>query len=127
MQGANDPYGVSSALDGAKTNYDFITSTNDFYCNYWRSAPQSKCICGKYEIMTPQGKKGLPPGQDKVTVSVRRNPDGTPADPNTPPMDSKAVEVLPAKFSDRERTELTATVGSEAKPHDFSVQSAKKR
>jgi hypothetical protein len=82
---------------------------------------------GKYEIMTPQGKKGLPPGQYKVTVSLRRNPDGAPVDPNVPPMDSKAVEVLPAKFSDRERTELSATVGNEAKPHDFSVQSAKKK
>jgi prepilin-type N-terminal cleavage/methylation domain-containing protein len=48
MQGANDPYGVSSALNGAKTNYDFITSTNDFYCNYWRNAPpSSKTIFGE--------------------------------------------------------------------------------
>src|SRR6266545_2694719 len=82
---------------------------------------------GKYEILTPQGKKGLPPGQYKVTVSVRRNPDGTPADPSVPPMESKASEVLPPKFSDREKTELNATVGNEAKSHDFSVQSDKKK
>jgi prepilin-type N-terminal cleavage/methylation domain-containing protein/prepilin-type processing-associated H-X9-DG protein len=36
LQGASAPYGVDSSLDGAKTNYDFITSTNDFYCNCWR-------------------------------------------------------------------------------------------
>jgi hypothetical protein len=82
---------------------------------------------GKYEILTPQGKKGLPPGQYKVTVSVRRNPDGTPADLTVPPMESKAVEALPPKFSDRERTELSATVGNEAKSHDFTVQTVKKK
>jgi hypothetical protein len=82
---------------------------------------------GKYEILTPQGKKGLPPGEYKVTVSVRRNPDGTPADPNVPPMESKASEVLLPKFSDRERTELNATVSNEAKSFDFNVQSIKKK
>ena len=82
---------------------------------------------GKYEIATPQGKKGLPPGAYKVTMSYRRNPDGTAPDPNTPPIESKATEWLPPKFSDRDKTELNATVTGEAKPHDFTVQSVKKR
>jgi prepilin-type N-terminal cleavage/methylation domain-containing protein len=35
MQGASGAYGPGGSFDGAKTNYDFITSTNDFSCNYW--------------------------------------------------------------------------------------------
>jgi prepilin-type N-terminal cleavage/methylation domain-containing protein/prepilin-type processing-associated H-X9-DG protein len=31
-------YGPGGGHKGAKTNYDFITSTNDFYCNYWSHA-----------------------------------------------------------------------------------------
>jgi prepilin-type N-terminal cleavage/methylation domain-containing protein/prepilin-type processing-associated H-X9-DG protein len=36
FQGASSAYGPGGNLDGAKTNYDFITSTNDFSCNNWR-------------------------------------------------------------------------------------------
>jgi prepilin-type processing-associated H-X9-DG protein len=33
-------YSPGGSYDGAKTNYDFITSTGDFsYCNYWKGAP----------------------------------------------------------------------------------------
>jgi prepilin-type N-terminal cleavage/methylation domain-containing protein/prepilin-type processing-associated H-X9-DG protein len=39
LQGPGAAYGPGGSFDGAKTNYDFITSTNDFYCNYWRQAP----------------------------------------------------------------------------------------
>jgi hypothetical protein len=82
---------------------------------------------GKYEITTPQGKKGLAPGAYKVTVSYRRNPDGSAPDPNTPPIEAKAVEWLPPKFSDRDKTELSATVAADAKSHDFTVQTGKKK
>lgn len=82
---------------------------------------------GRYEITTPQGKKGLPPGQYKVTISLRRNADGTTPDPNVPPIESRASEWLPAKFSDRDKTELTATVAAEAKPHDYTVLTGKKK
>lgn len=82
---------------------------------------------GKYEILTPQGKKGLLPGEYAVRISYRRNPDGSAPDPNAPPIDSKASEWLPPKFSDRDKTELKATVTAEAKAHDFSVQTAKKK
>ena len=48
MQGPSAPYGPGGSLDGAKTNYDFITSTNDFNCNYWRvAALNQKCIYGE--------------------------------------------------------------------------------
>ena len=39
LQGPSGAYGPGGAYDGAKTNYDFITSTNDFYCNYWKNTP----------------------------------------------------------------------------------------
>jgi prepilin-type N-terminal cleavage/methylation domain-containing protein len=41
LQGPGAAYGPGGSLDGAKTNYDFVTSTNDFNCNYWRAAPGS--------------------------------------------------------------------------------------
>jgi prepilin-type N-terminal cleavage/methylation domain-containing protein/prepilin-type processing-associated H-X9-DG protein len=48
FQGASAPYGPGGSLDGAKSNYDFITSTNDFYCNYWRAAsPSSRTMFGE--------------------------------------------------------------------------------
>ncbi|MFL5340258.1 MAG: DUF1559 domain-containing protein [Gemmataceae bacterium] len=34
-------YGLSG-LRGAKTNYDFITSQADFYCNYWKNTPSDQ-------------------------------------------------------------------------------------
>ncbi len=82
---------------------------------------------GRYEITTPQGKKGLAPGEYKVTVSYRRNADGSVPDPNVPPIESSARELLASKYSDREKTELTATVTAEAKPHDFSLPTSKKK
>jgi prepilin-type N-terminal cleavage/methylation domain-containing protein/prepilin-type processing-associated H-X9-DG protein len=41
LQGPSSAYGPGGSFDGAKTNYDFITSTNDFYCNCWPVAPAS--------------------------------------------------------------------------------------
>jgi hypothetical protein len=82
---------------------------------------------GHYDIQTPQGKKGLPPGKYKVTVSYRRNKDGSAPDPNVPPIESTATELLPPKYSSAEKTELAATVGPEAKPFDYKLQSAKKK
>lgn len=32
-------YRPAANFAGAKTNYDFITRTSDFYCNYWKVAP----------------------------------------------------------------------------------------
>jgi len=48
MQGANAPYGPGGNFDGAKTNYDFITSTNDFYCNCWSvTSPSARTMFGE--------------------------------------------------------------------------------
>jgi prepilin-type N-terminal cleavage/methylation domain-containing protein/prepilin-type processing-associated H-X9-DG protein len=48
LQGPSAPYGPGGNFDGAKTNYDFITSTDDFSCNYWSAAPQNaRCMFGE--------------------------------------------------------------------------------
>jgi prepilin-type N-terminal cleavage/methylation domain-containing protein/prepilin-type processing-associated H-X9-DG protein len=41
VQPAGAAYGPGGSFPGAKTNYDFITSTSDFYCNYWKVAAKS--------------------------------------------------------------------------------------
>ena len=48
LQGASGAYGPGGSFDGAKTNYDFITSTDDFSCNNWRvSAPNARTMFGE--------------------------------------------------------------------------------
>jgi hypothetical protein len=77
---------------------------------------------GRYEVTTPQGKKGLPPGQYKVTVSRRLNPDGSPPDPNVPPIESQAVETLPPEYSDLARTKLSLNISADDKrSFDFDL------
>jgi len=82
---------------------------------------------GRYEVTTPQGQKGLLPGKYKVVASRRLNPDGSPPDPNTPPIESNARETLPAKYSDENKTELTLNIAAgDKRSFDFAVQTGKK-
>jgi len=75
----------------------------------------------------PQGQKGLLPGKYKVVASRRLNPDGSPPDPNTPPIESNARETLPAKYSDENKTELTLNIAAgDKRSFDFAVQTGKK-
>jgi prepilin-type N-terminal cleavage/methylation domain-containing protein/prepilin-type processing-associated H-X9-DG protein len=47
------PGGAGSALQGAATNYDFITSDTDFsICNYWRTAGPKRRIFGENSTTT---------------------------------------------------------------------------
>jgi prepilin-type N-terminal cleavage/methylation domain-containing protein/prepilin-type processing-associated H-X9-DG protein len=46
--GTFNAYWAASNFVGAKTNYDFITSTNDFSCNHWKKAPSNaRCMFGE--------------------------------------------------------------------------------
>ena len=82
---------------------------------------------GRYTLTTPQGKNGLPPGQYKVTVSLRLNPDGSAPDPNVPPIESKARETLPAIYADAQKTQLAATIAAgDKKSFDFDLKVKKK-
>ncbi len=53
VNGASAPYGSTTTLSGYKTNYDFITSTNDFYCNYWsKASPSARTMFGENSATT---------------------------------------------------------------------------
>jgi prepilin-type processing-associated H-X9-DG protein len=39
---AGATYGPGGNFQGAKTNYDFIVSVDDIYCNYWKVTPLSQ-------------------------------------------------------------------------------------
>lgn len=81
---------------------------------------------GKYTLVGPQGQKGLPNGSYKVTVSRPLRKDGTPPPPGLPPIESDAVETVPAKYSDPAKTELAVTVDA-AKPYDLALVGGKKK
>jgi hypothetical protein len=82
---------------------------------------------GKYTLTSAQGGKGVLPGGYKVVVNRLLRPDGSPPDPNTPPIESDGRETLPAIYSNRDSTTLTATVSKDANVHDFALQTAPKR
>jgi hypothetical protein len=65
---------------------------------------------GRFVVHSPQGKRGMAAGTYKVTVS-RREPK-TPVTEGSAVIDSDLVEQVPAKYSDPEKTELTATIGA---------------
>lgn len=81
---------------------------------------------GKFTLMNAQGGKGLAPGTYKVVVSRRLNKDGTEPDPNVPPIESSAVETLPAVFSDENQSTLTMTVKADQKTYDIKLVTPKK-
>lgn len=70
---------------------------------------------GKYELKTRGEFAGVVPGQYKVTCVKYVMPDGSPIpnDPNFSMATSGAKQVLPAKYSDPQRTVLSATVPAE--------------
>lgn len=83
---------------------------------------------GRYVIAGARGEKGLPAGQYKVTVSRRLNPDGSPPDPNTPPIESNASETLPDRYTNPEKTQLIVNLNADDKrSFDFAIQGAKKK
>jgi len=67
---------------------------------------------GKYELKTRGEFPGVVPGHYKVTCVKYVLPDGSPLpeDPNFSMATSGAKQVLPAKYSDPQRTILSATV-----------------
>lgn len=80
---------------------------------------------GKFEIRTPQGKRGTKPGSYKVVVTKKNlppgyNPDQGAYDPN------ELKELVPLPYSDPEKTTLTATV-EPGKTLDFALTGSKKK
>ena len=66
---------------------------------------------GRFVVYSPQGKRGMAAGTYKVTVS-RREPK-TPVTEGSAVIESDLVEQVPARYSDPEKTELTATIGAQ--------------
>lgn len=79
---------------------------------------------GKYELSSPHLGPGAPAGDYRVVLRKLVMPDGSdfPADSEVAPMDSPARQVLPARYSDDNRTELTATVPEGGGTIDFPLQ-----
>lgn len=67
---------------------------------------------GKFEVVYFRGGEGLPAGDYRVAVSHRLMPDGTPVPEGdtTPPIESPAIESLPAKYSSKDHSELKVKV-----------------
>jgi hypothetical protein len=77
---------------------------------------------GRYTLTSARGGKGTLPGTYRVVVSRFLNPDGSAPDPKVPPAEGKARETLPGRYSDRDATELRATVSKDARVHDFTLK-----
>lgn len=82
---------------------------------------------GEFQLNHFRGEAGLPPGDYSITVSLRKNPDGSVPPPNdpTPPIESQAKETLPARYSDPTATTLKATVIAGGAPLKLELQSGK--
>ena len=80
---------------------------------------------GKYQLQTGQGHHGIPMGEYQVVIIKLVMPDGSdfPVDSDVPPIESSAKQVLPARYSDGDLTELRANVVAETETLDFSLES----
>lgn len=78
---------------------------------------------GKFTIVPARDGPGLPAGEYKVTISRPLRKDGSPPDPNTPPIESDATETLPGRYTDIGATKLTAAVSREKRSFTFSLTS----
>jgi hypothetical protein len=81
---------------------------------------------GKYTLQPARRGKGIPAGTYQVVISRPLRPDGSPGDPNVPPIESDARETLPAKYSDRAASQLKTEVSKEKTVCDFELGAGKK-
>ena len=81
---------------------------------------------GQYTI-TPSRKGQALLGTYRVVISRRLRPDGSPADPKVPPIESDARETLPPMYSQREASKLTVTVTRDQTNYDFPLRSQSKK
>lgn len=80
---------------------------------------------GRYQLKSPDGKKGLPAGEYKVIVSKLVLKDGSDyiPEPGVAPIDSPGREKLPATYSEAEHSVLKKTVSPGSGPIDFPLRS----
>jgi hypothetical protein len=81
---------------------------------------------GKYQLSATRAGRGAPLGQYRVMITTFVRPDGTALPPGSdvPPITSPAKQLLPDRYSTRERTVLTATVHDTVNTIDFALSAA---
>lgn len=91
------------------------------------TAADGKFTAHLHDGQSGKGPPGLLPGKYKVVINKSVNPDGTPfvRDPNVAPIDSNARELLPATYSDFEKTTLRLEVGLASIDQKFELKSGK--
>lgn len=72
---------------------------------------------GQYKLQYTQDASGAVPGQYVVSISTY-----TDGDPDAEPPVPRSPETVPARYN--VETELTATVDTSGKPHDFALESS---
>lgn len=79
---------------------------------------------GKFTVRTAHDGIGAPVGEYTVVISKLKRKDGSdfPLDSPEGPMDAGADESLPPKYSNPEKTELTATVPAGGGTLDFALK-----
>ncbi len=85
---------------------------------------------GGFKMSHARGESGLPEGEYKITVSLRKLPDGSvpPANDLTAPMDSPAVETLAPQYSDFTKSTLKLAVAPSASESvELQLESTKRR
>lgn len=82
---------------------------------------------GSFTLHGRRGGEGAATGSYKVVISKRVMPDGSDvhADDKTPPMESPAKEKLLPRYSDAERTTLSAIVSAGGTRLEFPLTSSK--
>jgi hypothetical protein len=83
---------------------------------------------GRYKLAgSRDNEAGIPPGEYRVVISKRLNPDGSEPPPGEQPMMSAAKESLPDAYSSMSMTTLTATVPAGGATLDFPLTERKKK
>lgn len=77
---------------------------------------------GTFKVKYRRGGDGLPAGKYKVVVSHRVMPDGSAPPEDVDPIESPAREMLPAVYSDENRTKLVKTVPEGGGTIDFDLK-----
>lgn len=88
---------------------------------------EGKFTARLHDGQTGQGPPGLLPGKYKVLINKSVGPDGKPFvhDPNVAPIDSDARELLPAIYSDFEKSTLYLEVGLASVDKRYELKSGK--
>lgn len=83
---------------------------------------------GEFSITHFRGEPGLPKGEYRVTVSLRKLPDGSvpPVNDPTPPIESPAVETLPPAYSQIDTTTLRWNLAADGAPTTFALKASGK-